>query len=113
MAVIAASGVVVMACEGSGDDAYIVRSGTVISNKPNMAVLVDQRTIQKIGPKDSIRAADAAQRVDATGKYVVPDYGDMHTHAMVRIDVNPSYFPLMIANGVTSFCEAGDFPGTG
>ncbi len=122
---LAASGLVTIACGGGSglnDDAYVVRSGTVISNvtvvdtrdgatQPNMAVVIDQGTIRKVVPTASVRAADGVQRIDATGKYVVPGYVDMHTHAMVRVDAKPSYFPLMIANGVTSFREAGDFPG--
>lgn len=99
------------------DDAPVtVTSGTVIDNvavvntrdgsvAAGRAVAVDGGKIVRIAAAGSIRAAGAAQSVDATGKYAVPGFLDMHAHALATADRRPPYWPLMIANGITGFRE--------
>ncbi|QWE96955.1 amidohydrolase family protein [Cupriavidus sp. EM10] len=70
-----------------------------------MAVLIDGGTIRKIAPGGSFRAEGSATVVDGTGKYLVPGYNDMHTHVLDMADQSPTYFPQMIANGITGFRE--------
>ena len=122
VAVTAVAAAIIAACGGGGGGESIqISSGTLITNvsvvntrdgsvSAPMSVVVDGGKITKI-TSTPVYTKDAAQAVDGTGKYVVPGFVDMHTHSMVRIDQNPTYFPLMIANGVTAFREMGEFPG--
>lgn len=93
-----------------------VTTGNVISNvtvvntrdgslAPGMTIVVDNGRIVKIAPVGSIRASGSAQVVDASGKFAVPGFMDMHLHALEAADQRPSYWPLMVANGVTSYRE--------
>lgn len=101
------------ACGGGGDSASEVAQGFVISNAtivdtrdgsllPGRTLVVEGGKIQAI-TSDRVRATGTAQTVDASGKYIVPGYVDMHTHVMEAVDLQPNFFPLMIANGVTAF----------
>lgn len=104
----------VTAC-GGGDNYVDISSGTVIQNvtvvntrdgalSAPMSVIVDGAKITKI-TSQRVRPTGAAQAVDGTGKFVVPGYADMHTHAVETADLSTSYFPLMIAYGITGFRE--------
>ena len=115
VATVCVTGVILVAC--GGDDSIEITQGTVIQNvtvvstrdgslATDMSVVVDAGKIQKI-TKKYVRASGMAQAVDATGKYVVPGFLDMHTHAMAAVDQQPTYWPLMIANGVTGIREMG------
>lgn len=72
-----------------------------------MSVIVDGGKIQRITQIRGINASGTGQVIGATGKYLVPGYNDMHTHAMVAVDHSPPYWPLFIANGVTGIREMG------
>lgn len=121
--VLAAPAVVcaIVACSG-GAGAYEAQQGLVLQNvtvvstrdgslAAGQSIVIDGGRIVKIGPSAGIRAGGTARLIDASGKYVVPGLLDMHAHAMVHIDEQPSYFPLMLANGITGFREMGVFPG--
>jgi imidazolonepropionase-like amidohydrolase len=114
-ALIAAGVTLAAACSGD-NDATPVGSGTIVdhvtvvdtrdgSSRRDMAVLIDGGTIRKIAPGGSFRAEGSATVVDGTGKYLVPGYNDMHTHVLDMADQSPTYFPQMIANGITGFRE--------
>lgn len=75
-------------------------------------MVLDGGKIVWVGPNEAVRLSGTAQAVDATGKFVVPGFVDMHIHAMVRSTQTPSYFPLMLANGITGFREMGEFQGS-
>lgn len=105
----------IVAC--GGNDAVQVSSGTVITNATivgtedgslaaGKSIVIDKGKIQSItdGP---VQAVGSAQTVDGTGMFVVPGFMDMHAHAMVAVDQQPSYWPLMIANGITGIREMG------
>ena len=57
-----------------------------------------------------VQASGAAQVVNGAGKYVVPGYVDAHAHAVDTVNTPPSYFPLLIANGVTALREESVTP---
>ncbi|MEO7761760.1 MAG: amidohydrolase family protein [Casimicrobiaceae bacterium] len=108
--------VVVVAC-GGGDESITVSQGTVIQNATvvntrdgslmaGMSIIVSGGKIQQITAKP-INPNGTAQTVDAAGKFVVPGFNDMHTHAMPAVDQSPSYWPLLLANGVTGVREMG------
>jgi dihydroorotase len=57
----------------------------------------------KIAAVESNITADAAETIDARGKYVVPGLIDIHTHA------GRGGAPLALADGVTGWVDAGSF----
>jgi hypothetical protein len=116
----AAVGALLTACGGGGDDTIDLSSGTAItdvtvvdtrdgSSSAPMSVVIDGGKITRITPL-GVRASGAAQVVDGAGKFVVPGYADMHTHAVETADLTPSYFPLMLAHGITGFREQSLYP---
>jgi len=112
----AAVGGVLLAC-GDGGTTMMVTQGTVIQNvtvvstrdgslTPAMTVVVDSGKIQKITAA-TVLAIGSAQAVDGSGKYVVPGYLDMHTHALPNVDTANNDFPMLLASGVTGVREMG------
>lgn len=108
---------VLAACAGNDGTTLAVSSGTVIRNvtvvdtrdgtlKPGMTLLVDGGKIQRI-VSQPVTVAGGATQVDGSGKYVVPGYLDMHTHALPMALKPQSYWPALIANGVTGVREMG------
>ncbi|MEJ7687059.1 MAG: amidohydrolase family protein [Variovorax sp.] len=101
----------------SGGEYLEVTKGIVIQNvsvvntrdgsiSRGMGMVIDEGKIQKIvGPSAFIRVGGTGRAIDGSGKYVVPGYLDMHTHALASADKNPTFWPLMIANGITGIRE--------
>lgn len=113
--------VVSLGCATSAGSDVDVASGTVVRNATvvntrdgslsrGMAVVIDGATIKQIAPDASVRAGASVQVIDAAGKYVVPGYLDMHTHALADADKPTPPWPLMIAHGVTGIREMGGSP---
>ena len=93
----AALGSLIALLAGCATPDVTVMSGTVLSGvtvvdtrdgslKPGMAVVVDKGKIVTVAPANSIHATGAAQTIDATGKFVVPGYNDMHAHVVDAAD---------------------------
>ncbi len=101
----------------SAVDAIVeVTKGTVIRNVivvntrdgsllPNRTLVIDDGKIQSVTVARAVRTSGTARAIDGAGKYVVPGYLDMHTHAMPAVDRQPSFWPLMLANGITGIRE--------
>ena len=115
--------VIATACDGDSDNAVEVSKGTVIQNvtvvntrdgslTPGAAVVIDGGKIQQIAANNLIIVKPTAQAVDGTGKYVVPGFLDMHTHAAGTVTATAPLgdFPVLLANGVTGVREAGGTP---
>jgi imidazolonepropionase-like amidohydrolase len=64
----------------------------------NRDVTIENGSIAAITAPDK----DAAGRVDLTGKFVVPGYVDMHSHALTS-KTPQGTLTLMLANGITGF----------
>lgn len=114
-------GVFVVACGGGGgDNSMEISKGTAILNTtvvntrdgsltPGVNVVVDGGRITTI-TGTPIRLSGTAQAIDASGKYVVPGFLDMHTHASATLANPPSDFPVLLANGITGIREASGSP---
>ena len=116
-------GVVVVAACGGGDTVE-VQSGTVIQNATivdtrdgslvtGMSIIVDGGKVQKI-TGSAVQATGSAVTIDATGKYVVPGFLDMHTHLLDSpLAEQPLVQKLLIANGITGIREMRGSPDAG
>ncbi len=69
---------------------------------PNMSLLCDNGKIKNIAPAGTIEADDDTKVIDATGKYVVPGFLNMHMH-VIGEENTPESMALLLANGVTGF----------
>ena len=72
-------------------------------------VLVSNGVIVALGKAGEPNHDPDEQRIDATGKFIVPGYNDMHNHALN--EANPSgALALMLAQGVTGFRQMSGSP---
>ena len=75
------------------------RTGKLTSN---MSILCVNGKINDIAPAGTIKADNATKIIDATGKYVVPGYLNMHMHVIGEENTSESMANLL-ANGITGF----------
>lgn len=113
-AVLAVCAAVFVACGGDAttevSQGMVVQHVTVVNTRDgssarDMAVVIDQGRITAVVPARSVRAGAGVQVVEGAGRYVVPGYLDMHTHALPAADATPPPWPLFIANGITGVRE--------
>ena len=111
--------VVLYACGGSGSSnpSVDVSKGTVLLNanvvntrdgsvSTGVSVIIDGGKIQQIIPVGTnVTVSGSTQAIDATGKFVVPGFLDMHTHTIDAADLQTTNWPLLIANGITGVRE--------
>lgn len=96
-------------------DAGIVLTDVTVVNTatgalaPHRNVVIENGKIKAITPSRVV-ASGSAQIVNMSGKFVVPGFVDMHAHAVDTANLNPSYFPLLLANGVTAVREESVVP---
>ncbi|MBS0454868.1 MAG: amidohydrolase family protein [Proteobacteria bacterium] len=96
-------------------DALMLDGVTVVDVKdgrllPRMSVVVENGRITRIASTASLRKTTGAmQRVDATGKFVVPGYLDMHAHPLNAPDPRPT-LALMLSNGITGYRQMSGSP---
>ena len=93
--------------------AMSVSSGVVLDNitvvdprhgklQRGMAVVIDAGKIVQVVRAHRVAVSGAAQLIDASGKFVVPGYLDMHAHPLNSSSPETS-LPLMLASGITGF----------
>jgi imidazolonepropionase-like amidohydrolase len=113
--------IAVLVSNASSAQDVTVTTGTVINGvtvvntrdgalTPGMAVVVDNGKITRIAKATSVIGAGTAQTIDASDKYVVPGYLDMHAHLVDRADMQTPPWPLLIANGITGFRQMSGSP---
>lgn len=69
---------------------------------PNMSILSADGKIQDIAPTGTIQVDEHTKVVDATGKYVVPGYLNMHMHVIGEQHTD-EVMESLLANGITGF----------
>ena len=73
---------------------------------PRQTVLVRNGTIVEIGDAKRIKIPAGAQRIEGTGKFLIPGLSDMHVHLFTDDDFPDALaedeFKIMIAHGVTT-----------
>ncbi|PKA68155.1 amidohydrolase family protein [Pseudomonas baetica] len=86
---------------------FVLTNVTVVDTRdgalsPGVNVLVDDGKVVSIAKSELTEKIADARVIDATGKYLVPGYMDMHTHVLE--DERPTAnLALLLVNGVTSF----------
>lgn len=74
----------------------------------NQMVVFSGDRILAVVPSDPGKLPKATRRVDGQGGYVIPGLMDMHLHAMSSAtDALERVFPILVANGVTTFRDMG------
>ena len=100
--------------------AVVIAQGTVIRNVNvvgtrdgsllrGVNVVLEGGTIQSI-TSSPVQAVGSAHSVDGVGRYLVPGFLDMHTHAASTLSSSPNDFPVLLANGITGIREASGAP---
>jgi Amidohydrolase family len=78
------------------------------SLQPDMTVVIVGDHIMDVGRAEDTKVPLTAQVIDGRGKFLMPGLWDMHVHVfnqVTRRSPNTWYFPLFVANGVTSVRE--------
>lgn len=70
---------------------------------PNATVVTADGKIVSVGPSKKIKVPAGAQRIDVTGKYIIPGLWDMHAH-YEQVEWGPIY----LAAGVTTVRDVGN-----
>ncbi len=78
--------------------------------KADQTLIIKDNRIIALGKSGKVSVPKNAFVVDATEKFLIPGLWDMHVHTFSE-GVPESYFPLLIANGITGVRDMnGDFP---
>ncbi len=70
---------------------------------PNATVVTADGKIVAVGPSKKVKVPAGAQRIDVTGKYIIPGLWDMHAH-YEQVEWGPIY----LAAGVTTVRDVGN-----
>lgn len=88
-----------------------VIDGTGRAPQADQTVLIAAGRIVAVGPAKKIKIPKAARTIDASGKFLLPGFWDMHVH-LAGINADPSWskqvlLPLLLANGITGVRDMG------
>jgi imidazolonepropionase-like amidohydrolase len=70
---------------------------------PNATVVTSDGKIVAVGPSKKVKVPAGAERIDVTGKYIIPGLWDMHAH-YEQVEWGPIY----LAAGVTTVRDVGN-----
>lgn len=76
---------------------------------PGMSVLMKGGRITAVVPTAGAAPDASVQTIDASGKFVVPGYNDMHVHALTAPNA-PAVLALLLADGVTGVRQMSGSP---
>lgn len=79
--------------------------------QPDRTVLIDAGRITAVGATAKIKVPKTARTIDASGKFLLPGFWDMHVH-IAGLNAEPSWskqvlLPLLLANGITGVRDMG------
>ena len=79
--------------------------------QPDQTVLIEGGRITAVGAASKIKVPKSARTIDASGKFLLPGFWDMHVH-VAGVTADPSWskeilLPLLIANGITGVRDMG------
>ncbi|MGC1620776.1 MAG: amidohydrolase family protein [Candidatus Acidiferrum sp.] len=79
--------------------------------QPDQTVLIAAGRIVAVGPSKKIKVPKNSRTIDASGKFLLPGFWDMHVH-LAGINADPSWskevlLPLLLANGITGVRDMG------
>jgi imidazolonepropionase-like amidohydrolase len=79
--------------------------------QPDQTVLIESGRITAVGASIAIKVPKTARTIDASGKFLLPGFWDMHVH-LAGINADPSWskqvlLPLLLANGITGVRDMG------
>jgi imidazolonepropionase-like amidohydrolase len=97
---------------------FVVRNVTVLpmdsaTALPNQNVVIENNTIQRVGPERDAGIPSGATVIDGRGKYLLPGLADMHVHLATPTDppgAAESQLILYLANGVTTVRNMRGYP---
>jgi len=75
--------------------------------KDRKDILIHGEKIVAIGLVGSLEVPDGTERVDASGKYVIPGLWDAHIHMTIWPEYTHELSTLLVANGITSVRDMG------
>ena len=90
------------------EDVTVVNTATGALT-PHRTLILDDGKIKTITGAH-VQASGSAQVVHAAGKFVVPGFVDVHAHVADTVSEPPSFFPLLLANGITAVREETTTP---
>jgi imidazolonepropionase-like amidohydrolase/uncharacterized protein YbjT (DUF2867 family) len=74
----------------------------------NATVVISGETIAAVGATAAMTLPDTAERIDGTGKFLIPGLWDAHVHLTYYPDLTvDAWYPLLLANGITSVRDTG------
>lgn len=77
----------------------------------HQSVVIERGVITQLGPATQVRVPVGAERVDGTGKYLIPGLVDVHVHlASNPPDEQRHILKLFLANGVTTVVNLRGIP---
>jgi imidazolonepropionase-like amidohydrolase len=76
---------------------------------PRMSILMDKGRIVSITPTTEAVEDPSVPSIDATGKFVVPGFNNMHVHVLDQAN-SSSVLAIMLAEGVTGFRQMTGSP---
>jgi imidazolonepropionase-like amidohydrolase len=79
--------------------------------QPDQTVLIEAGHITRVGTAATIKVPKTARTIDASGKFLLPGFWDMHVH-LAGINADPSWsqqvlLPLLLANGIIGVRDMG------
>ena len=86
--------------------------GTGSLPQPDMTVVIADRHVVAITPAKLANIPRHGQILDATGKFLVPGFADMHVHLTGSDEPTGSrefILPLLLANGITTVRDMGGY----
>jgi hypothetical protein len=76
---------------------------------PGMSILMDRGRIVSISPTSEVSTDPSVPSIDATGKFAIPGFNNMHMHVIDQTD-SSSVLARMLADGVTGFRQMTGSP---